>query len=72
MYGLVNKAIEGLVIENHGEEAWERIKKQAEVDVDLFVSNESYDDSLTYNLVTAACEILNAPAADILESFGRV
>ncbi len=71
MYGLVNKAIEGLVVENYGEEAWERIKKEAEVDVDLFVSNESYDDSLTYNLVGAACKILDAPAETVLESFGK-
>ena len=70
MYGLVNKAIEGLVVENHGEEAWESIKQKAGIEVDLFVSNESYDDAVTYNLVGAACDVLTAPADAILESFG--
>ena len=71
MYGLVNKAIEGLVIKNHGEDTWEKIKAAANVDCDLFVSNESYDDAVTYNLVTAASEVLAAPADQILEAFGQ-
>ena len=70
MYGLVNKAIEGLVVENHGEDVWEAIKAKAGIDIDVFISNEGYDDSLTYDLVGAASEILGAPAEAILESFG--
>ena len=60
MYGLVNKAVEELVVSNFGEDKWELIKSKAGVDVDVFISNESYPDSMTYDLVGAASEVLGA------------
>lgn len=71
MYGLVNKAIEDLVITRFGESKWEAIKAKAGVDVEVFVSNDSYPDEITYNLVGAASEVLGAPAKDILIAFGE-
>ena len=71
MYGLVNKAIEELVVTNYGEDKWEAIKARAGVDVEVFVSNEGYPDEITYNLVGAATEVLGAPARDILIAFGE-
>jgi hypothetical protein len=71
MYGMVNKAVEDMICRNYGAPTWERIKKQAEVDVDVFLSNESYPDEITYRLVAAASEILRTPAASILEGFGE-
>ena len=53
MYGLVNKAVEGLVVSNFGEETWEQIKGRASVDIDMFISNDSYPDSITYDLLVA-------------------
>ena len=70
MYGMVNRAIEEMVISGHGEAAWERIKERAGVDVEVFVSNEGYDDSVTYGLVGAASTELDLPAEKILEAFG--
>jgi len=71
MYGLVNKAVEGMVCTAHGEATWLRIKAAAGVDVEGFVSNQPYPDEMTYRLVAAASEILNAPADEILRSFGE-
>ena len=71
MYGLVNKAVEGLVCENYGEETWLTIKRKAGVKEESFVSNQGYPDEVTYNLVGAACEVLNAPADAILQAFGE-
>lgn len=70
MYGLVNKAIEDMVIKGHGEEIWERIKETAGVDVEIFISNESYPDEVTYNLVNAVSEHLELPSSQVLEEFG--
>jgi hypothetical protein len=70
MYGLINKAIKGLVLEGFGEDAWRRICDRAEIADDEFLSMEAYDDSLTYDLVGAATEELGLPAETILESFG--
>lgn len=71
MYGLVNKAIEEMVCQNHGVSTWERIKAEAGVDATGFISNEPYPDDITYGLVAAASKILGAPAEDILKAFGE-
>jgi hypothetical protein len=70
MYGLVNEAVQGLVIENRGEETWDNIKERANVDVEMFISHESYKDSLTYDLLVTASEIVNQPASKLLRLLG--
>ncbi|XP_066257080.1 guanylate cyclase soluble subunit beta-1 isoform X2 [Euwallacea similis] len=72
MYGFVNYALELLVIKTFGEETWETIKKNAEVQMEgQFLVRQIYEDELTYNLIFAAVEILNIPANTILELFGK-
>jgi hypothetical protein len=71
VYGLVNRAVEEMVCMHHGEPAWERIKAQAGIDVDVFMSNEGYPDDVTYRLVGAASAVLGVPAESILEAFGE-
>jgi hypothetical protein len=70
MYGIVNKAIEDLVKENFGEEAWEKIKDRSGVDIDFFLSNEPYDDDITYKLATAVSEEMNMPLSAVFNAFG--
>ena len=71
MYGLVNRAVEGLVKQNFGDAAWQSICARAEVTDSSFVAMEAYDDSITYSLVAAAAEELDMDAAAILEAFGE-
>lgn len=71
MYGLVNKAIEGLVCKEFGEQTWQRILDTARVDESAFVSMQAYPDAVTYNLVGAASQVLDVPAAKLLETFGE-
>ncbi|TNF48804.1 MAG: heme NO-binding protein [Bacteroidetes bacterium] len=71
MYGVVNQAIQGLVEDNFGRETWVQIRNRAGVDQEFFLNNESYDDSITYDLVGAASEILKVPARNILIDFGK-
>lgn len=71
MYGIVNQAIQGLVTENFGKEKWERIKQISGVTQEYFISNEPYDDDITYELVGAASEVLGLPSEQILRSFGE-
>ncbi|VEN55961.1 unnamed protein product [Callosobruchus maculatus] len=59
MYGFVNYALELLVIKSFGEQTWEVIKKNAEVQMEgQFLVRQIYDDELTYNLIAAAVEVL--------------
>lgn len=71
MYGLVNKAVEDLVVSNFGEEKWQAIKARAGVEEEVFISNEGYPDEMTYSLVGAAVEVLGLPAEQVLIAFGE-
>lgn len=71
MYGLVNKAIEDLISERFGLETWDRIKQDAGVEVEAFISMSDYPDEVTYNLVGAASRDLGVPADKLLEEFGE-
>jgi hypothetical protein len=71
MYGLVNKAVQELICQKFGSEVWERIKLKAGVEIDVFISNEGYDDAITYRLVGAATEILGVDASAVLQTFGE-
>lgn len=70
MYGMVNKAVQELIVRRAGAGAWERIRVRAGVEEEVFIGGETYDDALTYRLVAAACEELGLPADEVLEAFG--
>ena len=71
MYGLVNKAIQDLIIKEHGQEKWNEVRVLAGMEDERFVSLKSYPDKLTYDLVGAASRILGADAESILMAFGE-
>jgi hypothetical protein len=71
MFGMVNKAVQDLIVTNHGEEVWEKIRQQAGVEEEMFISNEPYADDITYRLVAAASAVLAVPAEVVLNEFGR-
>lgn len=71
MYGLVNKAVQDLVVSRFGEERWDEILEEAEVDEVGFIAMDQYDDALTYALVSAASKVLGVEASVILEAFGE-
>ncbi|XP_048756581.1 guanylate cyclase soluble subunit beta-1-like [Ostrea edulis] len=73
MYGFVNYALELLVVRNFGNEAWENIKKEAGLEMEgHFLVRQVYEDVKTYDLVGAASKVLELPAADILQFFGKM
>jgi Haem-NO-binding len=71
MYGIVNKAIQDLVIANFGEEKWKAIREKSGIDVDFFISNEAYDDEITFQLAIAVSEEMNMSIGDVLIAFGE-
>ena len=70
MYGMVNQAVRGLVIDHFGEDKWNTIASKAGSPTE-FASLESYDDKITYDLVDAASEVLEMEGHSILQTFGR-
>lgn len=71
MYGIVNKAIEDLVKTNYGAAIWDAVKERSGVDIDYFISNEPYDDDITYKLANAVGEEMEMPVTEVLQAFGE-
>jgi hypothetical protein len=57
MYGVINKAIEGLVTDNYGEAVWQQMKLKSATKVANFIASEPYDDMETYQMAKVASEI---------------
>ncbi|MGO4818593.1 heme NO-binding domain-containing protein [Flavobacterium sp. W22_SRS_FP1] len=71
MYGIVNKAIEELVIANFGEVKWEAIKLRSGIDVDYFISTEPYDDDITFKLAQAISQEMGMTLSAVFVAFGE-
>ena len=71
MYGLVNQALEDMVVSRFGAEKWVEIKAGAQVNIPAFISMEPYPDEITYKLVGEACRVLGLGGEEILEEFGK-
>ncbi|MCG9791627.1 heme NO-binding domain-containing protein [Flavobacterium algicola] len=71
MYGIVNKSIEDLVVANFGQDKWDAIHLRSGVDIDFFLSNEIYDDDVTYKIATAVSEEMDMSLNDVLVTFGE-
>lgn len=71
MYGIINKSMEELVTANFGAAKWEAIVKRSGVGIDFFLSNEAYDDSITYQLAGAIAAEMELPLEKVLFLFGE-
>lgn len=71
MYGLVNRAIEQLVVSLKGEDVWQQVCERAGTGHDGFVAMCPYHDDVTYGLVGAVSEALEMPAHEVLKAFGE-
>lgn len=71
MYGIVNKSMEELVTGRFGQSAWASILERSGCDIDFFLSNEPYDDAVTFKLAAAAAEVLELSLDDVLHTFGE-
>lgn len=71
MYGIVNKAIQDLVTFNFGAAVWEKVKISSGVDIDYFLSNEPYDDDITFKLAVAVGTEMDMSIEAVLMAFGE-
>ncbi len=71
MYGIIHGALEALVDERAGPEAWPRIVARAGLEVPVTLSFHAYEDAETLALVHATAEALEVPVEGALEAFGR-
>ncbi|XP_057314903.1 guanylate cyclase soluble subunit beta-1-like isoform X2 [Hydractinia symbiolongicarpus] len=71
MYGFFNHALERFIIMEYGEEKWEVIRMEAGVFEDSFDGKMVYDDNMIFEILDAACEVLDTEQEDLQEEFGE-
>jgi len=71
MYGMIHKALQDFVTSAKGPEIWQAIASEAGVTNESFIAMQTYSDDVAYGLVGAAAKVLQAPAGELLEQFGR-
>ena len=71
MLGMVNHALQEMVVERHGEEVWAAICADAGVAEPVFVIMRPYPDQVTFDLAAAVARRLGVPLADALQAFGH-
>lgn len=70
MYGLINRAVQDVVVAQGGEQSWRAVCEKAGLDTSLFIAFEQYPDAQTYALVGAASEVLGKTPAALMEEIG--
>ncbi|MFK8040891.1 heme NO-binding domain-containing protein [Congregibacter sp.] len=71
MYGLINSALQDMVVTHFGVEKWKEVHKRSGVAEDSYLTMRRYDDESTYMLAGAASEVLDAPIDTCMEMFGK-
>src|SRR5574343_561236 len=71
MYGIVNKAIQELVIEQFGDTVWDQVRLKSGVQEDFFISNQPDPDSVIYQLAGAVSEVTGMALKEVLIAFGE-
>lgn len=70
MHGLVNRALQCLLIDTYGVGRWTSIAHAAMVDTSGFEAMLVYDDAITETVLAAASNELRKPVEDLLEDMG--
>jgi hypothetical protein len=70
MHGLINRAIQGYVLDTHKDAAWAQITRKARLGFDSFETMLTYDAAQTEAVLQAAVEVLGRPCDAILEDLG--
>ena len=71
MYGLINSALQDMIVANFGEEKWKEVHTHSGVPDDSFLTMRRYDDDITFKLAGSASEVLGAPVDDCMIMFGN-
>jgi hypothetical protein len=70
VYGVINKSLKDMVIEQFGTARWTSVLERSGVPTDSFLTMRSYDDQRTYALAQACADELGISLADALRAFG--
>lgn len=70
MYGLLLESITAYIKAKYGEEAWEEIRKEAEVEYHTFVTHRRYSEEFIFDIAQAAQMVTSTPVEELMQAFG--
>jgi hypothetical protein len=71
MHGMVNKAVQDIMVSSHAEDVWHNVRSKAGLQDEVFISTAFYPDEVIYKFMEAASEAPNPPKKSILNQFVR-
>lgn len=70
MHGMINRALQGFLVETYGPDVWAEVRSQADLRFQDFEAMLQYDDKLTMACFNAATQILHINPNAFLEDLG--
>ncbi|XP_065668357.1 guanylate cyclase soluble subunit beta-1 isoform X3 [Hydra vulgaris] len=71
MFGFFINGFEKFITSKYGEDCWVNIRMEAGVFEDSFDEKMVYDDNMIFEIIDAACEILDLEEEELHEEFGE-
>ncbi|UWQ94705.1 heme NO-binding domain-containing protein [Rhodobacteraceae bacterium M385] len=70
MHGMINRALQGFIVETYGKDVWAEVRSVADLRFDEFEAMLHYDDALTVSCFEAVTRIVHQPEVSLLEDLG--
>jgi hypothetical protein len=71
MLGMVNHALQEMVVDRLGHDAWEAVRNEANVSDRVFIIMNQYPDEMTFALARAVARRLGITLPEALQAFGH-
>lgn len=72
MYGLINAALQELIVSRHGRGTWDQIAMLAAPGVPAFDKMAAYPDEVTYRLIATAQQVTGVEVDTIIDQLGEL
>ncbi|ABD56044.1 heme NO-binding domain-containing protein [Jannaschia sp. CCS1] len=70
MHGMINRALQGFIVETYGDDVWAEVRTMADLRIDEFEAMLHYDDTLTAACFEAVVHVMHQDAASVREDLG--
>lgn len=70
MHGMINRALQGFIIETYGNDVWAEVRTSADLRVDEFEAMLHYEDALTVSCFQAVAAAMHQNEVSVLEDLG--
>ena len=70
MHGMINRALQGFIVETYGKDVWAEVRTLADLRFEEFEAMLQYDDTLTVACFTAVTQTMLLDQSTVLEDLG--